>query len=502
MKKICAIYTRKSSEERLDQDFNSLDAQRESCEAYIKSQKSEGWVSSSDEYSDGGFSGGTLDRPALHRLMNDIRAAKVHIVVVYKIDRLTRSLMDFAKLVEVFDQYGVTFVSVTQSFNTTTSMGRLTLNVLLSFAQFEREIAGERIRDKIAASKQKGMWMGAPSPIGYSIENRQLVVNSDEAPVLKMLFARYLELGCVKSLKQDLDRKGIKTPQRLSKKGNIHGGLPFSRGNLYQILKNPVYLGQIRHKQKVYDGLHDALIDAEQWQAVQAMLESHRVHRTEVAKQRHLLVGILFDAQGTLYTPTFTSKGPKRYRYYISQDLLQYRDHPSHILARLPADEIETTVLLVLRKHIEGLDSADPVNAYFLEHWDVIPDQDRVQALVGRVTVHMNTITLNFKPGGLGILAKEHLGIAIQEPEISQLEAPYHTRRGDKGTVIIDTPERSKDIFLLPPAELKRLVQGIAWSEDHFKGESIKAIARRMGCSAAFVSQTIFKSFKTLQAAY
>jgi len=500
MKKTCAIYTRKSSEEGLEQDFNSLDAQREACEAYIKSQKSEGWVALSEPYNDGGFSGGNLERPALKKLMDDIKAGKINIVVVYKIDRLTRSLMDFAKLVEVFDQCGVTFVSVTQSFNTTTSMGRLTLNVLLSFAQFEREVTSERIRDKIAASKKKGMWMGASPPIGYRIENRQLAINPVEVPITKMIFNRYQALGCVRSLKQELDKQKIYTPPRVSKTGIGHGNRPFSRGNLYKILKNPVYIGLIKHKDKTYDGLHERLIDQEQWDAVQALLANNGVKRSRISKKRHLLSGLLYNQHGTIYTPTFTKKDKKQYRYYISQDLLQYRDHPSHVMARVPADEIEQAVMTALRQQIENCPE-DEAMVYLDKHWDTIPEYDRIR-WVRKITLDMETLTIDLNHAILMVLAKEHLGITLPEMDIKKIIAPYQIKRGRGGAVVIDTPSRKADLFSLPPDQLKRLVQGIVWAEDHFKGESVKAIAQRVGYSASFVTQTIFKSFRLLQALY
>jgi len=253
-------------------DFNTLDAQREACEAYITSQRAEGWKAIKTQYNDGGYSGGNLDRPALQKLLADIKEGKVQTIVVYKIDRLTRSLMDFSKLVEIFDEYGVTFVSITQSFNTTTSMGRLTLNVLLSFAQFEREVSAERIRDKILASKKKGMWMGGNPPIGYEAIDKKLIVNKDHAKTATMIFKRYLALGCVAKLKKELDINGTVSNQRISKRGNVTGGRPYSRGALYSILQSPIYIGKIRHKDKSYDGQHEAIISQDLWDEVQDKL--------------------------------------------------------------------------------------------------------------------------------------------------------------------------------------------------------------------------------------
>lgn len=271
----CAIYTRKSSEEGLEQSFNSLDAQREACAAYILSQASEGWSALPDAYDDGGLSGGSLARPALKRLMADIEAGRVDIVVVYKVDRLTRSLFDFAKLVEVFDKAGVSFVSVTQSFNTTTSMGRLTLNMLLSFAQFEREVTAERIRDKLAASKAKGMWMGGPPPIGYAPKERSLTIIPEEAGLVRRIYERYLALGNVRLVEEELRDQRIVTPRRVRRSGQTVGGRPFSRGQLYALLRCPTYAGDIPHKDRVYPGLHEPIIERGTWDAVQALLDSH-----------------------------------------------------------------------------------------------------------------------------------------------------------------------------------------------------------------------------------
>ena len=315
----CAIYTRKSSEEGLEQEFNSLDAQREACAAYINSQRHEGWNEIKTRYDDGGVSGGTLERPALARLMQDIEAGQVHIVVVYKIDRLTRSLFDFARLVELFDRHGVSFVSITQQFNTTTSMGRLTLNVLLSFAQFEREVTGERIRDKIAASRAKGMWMGGNPSLGYDIRDRRLVVNEGEATQVRYIFRRYLELKSAPKLLEDLRQQGISSKRWTSAAGRQHGGYTFARGPLYHLLKNRIYLGEAVHKGKNYPGEHQAIIDAETFDAGQQLMASQAVRSTRGRKTTpSLLTGILFDDKGTRLTPSHAVKDGKRYRYYVT----------------------------------------------------------------------------------------------------------------------------------------------------------------------------------------
>lgn len=343
----CAIYTRKSSEEGLEQDFNSLHAQREACEAFIASQKSEGWRLHAAHYDDGGFSGGTLDRPALTRLLADIEQKRIKVIVVYKVDRLTRSLADFAKMVERFDALGVSFVSVTQQFNTTTSMGRLTLNVLLSFAQFEREVTGERIRDKIAASKKKGMWMGGTPPMGYVGEDRRLAIEATGAQLVRHIFARYLELGHVRALKAELDEAGIGVPARLTKAGKPFGGVPFCRGHLYRILSNPIYIGMIAHKGETYPGQHPAIIEQQLWDAVQAKLTANSQCREQQRSvpSDSLLTGMLFDEQGHRLIPSHSQKQSKRFRYYVSEPLITNVRDAAPDGIRIPADDLERVVI-------------------------------------------------------------------------------------------------------------------------------------------------------------
>jgi DNA invertase Pin-like site-specific DNA recombinase len=321
----CAIYTRKSSEEGLDQAFNSLDAQREACSAYILSQKALGWSAVPAAYDDGGFSGGNTDRPALQRLLADIGARRIRIVVVYKVDRLTRSLADFAKMVELFDAQGVSFVSVTQQFNTTSSMGRLTLNVLLSFAQFEREVTGERIRDKIAASKRKGLWMGGVAPIGYRADGRTLVMVETQAAQIREIYRLYLETNCVRRLKAQLDARGWRTAERKSRRLNETGGRPFSRGHLYRILTNPIYAGRIPHKGQAFDGNHAPIIASDVWQAVQDRMAGNRQGQRAQnnTTQSSLLAGLVFDAAGDRLTPSHAKKGSVRYRYYVGRPLIE-----------------------------------------------------------------------------------------------------------------------------------------------------------------------------------
>src|ERR1700730_3530672 len=336
----CAVYTRKSTEEGLEMEFNSLDAQREASEAYIASQKAEGWVLVPDRYDDGGFSGGTLERPALKRLLADIEARRVDVIVVYKSDRLSRALMDFARLVEVFDRNSVTFVSVTQSFNTTTSMGRLTLNILLSFAQFERELTGERIRDKFAASRKKGMWMGGWAPLGYDIRDRKLVINAPEAAHVRFIFERFARLGSVTKLIPILAAKGIKAKS----------GKPVEKGYLYRIISNPVYAGEARHKGTSYPGEHKAIIDLALWQRVQDILkESPRKRATRSrARTPALLKGLIFGPNGTAMTPSHTRRNGKLYRYYIDMDVLKRGAEPTPA-SRLAAGDIERAVIDQLR---------------------------------------------------------------------------------------------------------------------------------------------------------
>lgn len=343
----CAIYTRKSSEEGLEQGFNSLDAQREACEAFIASQQHEGWKLVPTFYDDGGYSGGNMDRPALKQLLQDIDQKKVNIVVVYKVDRLTRSLADFAKIVEQFDAKDISFVSVTQQFNTTSSMGRLTLNVLLSFAQFEREVTGERIRDKIAASKAKGMWMGGTPQMGYVANERTLKIDEGQASLIRHIYKRYLTLGSVRLLKQELDKQAITTPKRFASTERQFGGKPFSRGHLYKVLSNPIYIGKITHHEKTYDGQHPAIVDQTTWDATQALMRSNHQgeRKRKSAPSASLLLGLVEDDAGHRLVPSHSQKQSKRYRYYISEPLNKTSrgDEPDGI--RIPASELEGLVI-------------------------------------------------------------------------------------------------------------------------------------------------------------
>jgi site-specific DNA recombinase len=349
----CAVYTRKSTEHGLDQEFNSLDAQREACEAYIKSQASQGWRVLPQEYDDPAYSGGTLERPALKRLLRDIDAGRIDVVVVYKIDRLTRSLADFAKLVEKFDARTISFVAVTQQFNTTTSMGRLTLNVLLSFAQFERELASERVRDKVAASRKRGKWTGGTVPLGYDAQDKKLIINKAEAKTVRTIFQRYLELKSFSRLVADLDSRGIVTKRRNTKEPKYQGGIPFTYGPLAYFLKNRIYLGETHHGGKWFKGEHEAIVDRQTFERVQELLKSNAVKRkVKHSESGALLQGKLFDDKGNRMGPTFSSKNGVRYRFYIST-ALRGRKHGAGSVTRVPAREIEQIVEEAIRKSLQ-----------------------------------------------------------------------------------------------------------------------------------------------------
>ena len=344
----CAIYTRKSTEEGLEQAFNSLDDQREACAAYVKSQQHEGWTLLPDYYDDGGISGGTMDRPAMQRLLADVREGKVDVIVVYKVDRLTRRLVDFARIVEALDEAGASFVSVTQAFNTTNSMGRLTLNLLLSFAQFEREVTSERIRDKIAASKRKGIWMGGPVPIGYDVVDRKLAINLEEAEMVRLIFTRYLAAQSLESLAEDLADRGVRSKQRVTRNGRRFGGTPFRPGGLRHILGNRIYLGEVNHKGQVHPGEQEAIIDRALWDKVQARLSgASKRPRTGNISAR---AGRIFGAEGKRLHSAHGKKHGKRYRYYVSST----RDNRNGW--RLPAGDIEALVQQCLASFL-----SDPV---------------------------------------------------------------------------------------------------------------------------------------------
>jgi site-specific DNA recombinase len=349
----CAIYTRKSTEEGVEQEFKSLVAEREACAAYVVSQRHEGWVAVPGVYDDGGFSGGNMERPGLKALLAEVAAGRVDIIVVYKVDRLTRSLSDFARIVDVLDKQQASFVSITQSFNTTTSMGRLTLNVLLSFAQFEREVTGERIRDKIAASKAKGMWMGGPVPLGYDLAERKLVINEAEAAIIRRIYERYLELRSGHLLMAELEFQGIRSKPRVNRHGRTYGNQPLSRGALYAILQSRLYVGEVTHKQHVYAGQHPPIVERGVFDAVQAMLANARVERSTRpnAREASLFAGLIFDGLGRRMSPSHANKAGKRYRYYVSRaDGVQGQEQPTY---RVSAGEIEQRVMRLLTRLLE-----------------------------------------------------------------------------------------------------------------------------------------------------
>src|SRR5215216_5167254 len=351
----CAIYTRKSTEHNLDLEFNSLDAQREACEVYIKSQTHEGWHLIPTRYDDGAFSGASLDRPALQQLLASVQAGKIDIVVVYKVDRLTRSLADFAKLVELFDQHSVSFVSVTQSFNTTSSMGRLTLNVLLSFAQFEREVIGERVRDKIAASKKKGLWVGGPVPLGYASLAKKLVIVPEEAETIRLIFRRYLELGSIGELIEELDRRGVRTKRQVLLDGRVRGNIRFGVGALAHLLKNRFCIGEVCYRGEVHIGEHEPILDRDLFEAVQQKLAGNAVARqVGLRGSPAILAGRLYDDGGNRMSPTHANKRGARYRYYVSHALLQNRPQEAGSVPRVPAPEVESIVVQALREHLNG----------------------------------------------------------------------------------------------------------------------------------------------------
>src|SRR6516225_3377712 len=509
-RKRCAIYTRKSSEEGLEQEFNSLAAQREACEAYIRSQQHEGWVLSKTRYDDGGFSGGNLERPALQRLLADVRAGRIDIVVVYKVDRLTRSLADFARLVEIFDGQSVSFVSVTQPFNTTSSMGRLTLNVLLSFAQFEREVTGERIRDKIAASKQKGLWMGGNPPVGYRVSQRALVIDPAEAETVRCIFALYRELGCVRRVKDATDRLGLRTKRRTTAHGAERGGAPFSRGHLYRLLSNPIYTGRIAHKGHLYPGQHPALIDEETWTAVRNQLAAnagaHR--RNPQAAEPSLLAGLLVDAQGERLTPSHAVNNGRRYRYYISAALITATANDRGQNWRLAAREIEDCVISILigaltnpPRLLEGLGppamSGDQMRkllgraARLTAALRRAPEERAkiVRKLVEQVIVDDKRMVIEVRHGAL--LSGDFPSRVSDEPGASTIEltaAVDFKRRGVATKMVLGGLAPQNQPSRCDPALIKAVVRGRAWFEELAKRDGITRRYIRRLVDLAFLS--------------
>lgn len=422
----CAIYTRKSSEEGLEQAFNSLDAQREACAAYIQSQKHEGWTVLPAFYDDGGYSGGTMERPALRRLIAATEAGQIDVVVVYKVDRLTRALSDFAKLVDVFDRRGVSFVSITQQFNTTTSMGRLTLNVLLSFAQFEREVIGERVRDKIAAAKKKGLWMGGMPPLGYDVNDRKLIVNDEEAHTVVDIYRRYLALKSVRALADQLAGAGIRSKRRVRHDGTHYGGQKLTRGALYLMLQNRIYRGEITHKGNAYPAEHPAIIEQQLWDEVHALLATNRVERVSGRRAKHpsLLTGLLFDARGERLTPSHAVKKGRRYRYYVSSSLVRGTRSDGSRGWRIPAGDLEELVIgrlcafladpTAILDAVAGDNHSDLRQSQLIEAGRQLTQQLKTQAkievkatlmaLLCRVVIHPDRIEIKASPHRLAQL--------------------------------------------------------------------------------------------------
>ncbi|MET0116937.1 MAG: recombinase family protein, partial [Sedimenticola sp.] len=483
------------------------------CEAYINSQTHEGWLLIDTHYNDGGFSGGNMNRPALTRLMHDIQAGTIDLIVVYKVDRLSRSLADFSKMIETFDQYGVSFVSITQHFNTSTSMGRLTLNVLLSFAQFEREVTGERIRDKIAASKKKGMWMGGIVPLGYDNRDRTLVVNETEAALVSHIYRRYLKLGSVKLLKEELDNQGIRSKRRR----NGAGSQPFSRGALYTLLKNPLYIGQLRHKKALYRGTHTPIIDKELWKAVQEkLLEKQRANDLRAtAKEPSLLAGLLYDEAGHPFSPTHTRKKSRRYRYYVSQAAVQFKKPASDVLLRVPAQTVETLVEMEVCKlldnqtrllrilaplALEAMDQQTLLHkaTQLSETWEALDIQQKIHHLSGiteKITLSRMLISISVSLPGITRILLQH--DKYQENEIHELRIPVTLRRCGVETKLLVEQSGSGD-HLKPHADSHRAIQealkkALRWNNALLSGEmqSTREIAEKNGVTQRYVAHLI-----------
>jgi site-specific DNA recombinase len=511
--KRCAIYTRKSSEEGLEQDYNSLHAQRDACEAFIRSQAGEGWRLVKTAYDDGGFSGGTMERPAIKQLMTDIGDGRIDVVVVYKVDRLTRSLADFARMVERFDARGVSFVAVTQQFNTTTSMGRLTLNVLLSFAQFEREVIGERIRDKVAASKRKGIWMGGVAPIGYDVRERKLVVNEKEAKIVRHIFERYLELGSVRLLKKDLDHREIVSASKPIRKGRARGGRPFSRGALYHLLSSPIYVGEVRHKKERYPGQHEAIISRELWERVQQRLlrgaaRSGEGRKTEAPQNP--LAGKLFDESGEPLYVQGAAKGQHRYRYYVSRGIVRGESKDTEQGWRIPASEIERTISAAAQAMLD--DRAAITLA--LEDSDV--DADLLPSVLksargwiarlrsGTESAHVLSVLteradLSREGVGLSLKLPVHLSEAGENTSSAHLAlvkfVPIRMRRRGVEVKIVLEGDNAPSRVDLPL--LKAVARARRWSDDLVSGriESVDALATQEGCDKRSVRRMMRLGF-------
>jgi site-specific DNA recombinase len=467
----CAIYTRVSTDQGLEQDFNSLDAQYEASQAYIRSQAHAGWIPLRSKYNDGGFSGGTTDRPALQRLLGDVRAGKIDVIVVYKVDRLTRSLADFAKLVELFDQHNVSFVSVTQQFNTTTSMGRLTLNVLLSFAQFEREVTSERIRDKIAASKRKGLWVGGMAPLGYDTKGRKITVNEAEAERVRTIFRSYLKLGSLNLLLAELHKRGIVTKIRTLKTGETVGGIQFTRGSLAHLLRNRFYIGEVIFKGEVLKGEQPAILGKDLFEAVQAKLnEQVNNHKAKWTKSEALLIGRLFDDRSNSMSPTHARKGNLKYRYYLSSALLQGTATHAGSVRRVPAIEIEALIVKSVRDHLKP---SQPVDDRSLIHAHVL----RVEVQPDQLVIHLAE-----PPNTLEVPWRKTPATRRREVLLPEGIRPEHAR-----------PIRSETRARLVAA----IARGRRWLDELIAhpAASAETIATRENCSTRKINMTISLAF-------
>jgi len=525
----CAIYTRKSSEEGLEQSFNSLDAQREAGEAFILSQRHEGWRTVCARYDDGGYSGGTMERPALKRLLEDVQAKKVNVVVVYKVDRLTRSLSDFAKIVEALDARGVSFVSVTPQFNTTTSMGRLTLNILLSFAQFEREVTGERIRDKIAASKKKGMWMGGPVPLGYDLQARKLIPHPTEAALVRNIFVLYLKLGCVQKLMAHLNRENVKTKTWVTKKGIRVGGVCFARGHLYYLLRNRLYVGEIRHRERWYPGAHPGIVPRELWDTVQTQLDSNlRTHRNSAREQSSsLLTGLIEDGEGNRFTPSFTIKHRRRYRYYVSQVVIQNPASQQSGPTRLPAHDVESRITERLQAflrsdaqvfdelshHAESPAILQPLVAgakKLAARLSSLPAddvRDLLACILQRVIIQENNIQVMIRKSDLRELL-EHGGqviaaslVGLRKPmdsaELICLTIEAKRKRYGGEVHLVVPPSSSMPVRHPRPALIKAVTRGHAWYEKVLQGKiaDMRSLARETELTPHYVRNVFACAF-------
>lgn len=507
----CAIYTRKSSDEGLEQGFNSLDAQREACAAYILSQASEGWSALPDIYDDGGISGGTLDRPALQRLLADVAAGRIDIIVVYKVDRLTRSLLDFAKLVEAFDKANTSFVSITQSFNTTTSMGRLTLNMLLSFAQFEREVAAERIRDKIAASKAKGMWMGGTPPLGYRPDGRTLAIVDEQAELVRDIYRRYLDLGNVRLVADQLVRDGVLTPARTTGTGKTFGACPFTRGQLYAILKNPIYIGEIPHKEKRYPGQHAAIVDRSDWDRVQAMLAEHLqgTRRSTPVANESLLAGLIVDEAGEPLIAAHACKGRTRYRYYVSRGLQHGQPDALNNGVRLPAREIENAVVERLAEALDdpfelaigaGLDIAADQMMQAGERSNLVAsrirsrDQVCITSLIRQVRVLVDRVEIELHTSALAELLQ--LPIDDHTHATFSLTSNIRVTRTGRAVRLVQTSGTKVGAPSPNQTLINLLVKAHRWWGELRQGQITAAeLARREGVIKPYVSRVVRLAF-------